>query len=419
MSTPTFTCNACVAEFKSSDLQRYHMKTEWHRYNLKRRIAELAPISSDEFAEKLQISERERAEHQVDEFGFPLLKPVHPGHKTGKHHRTLSDIKSETTDESDINDYEDVGLTRTVSEADSVASDISRLTIESAETYGERTASEYGFTSDSNYEAETTDATDEEDTDSDELDSVHFASSRITQCIYCGQENKEINRNIKHMFQKHGLYIPERSYLIDLPGLLNFLYKLIIENYRCVCCNFIGSSVESIRAHMNSKRHCKMPYETIEEREVFDPFYDFSSLEQDNSIKRTAKSGKNIRFNVSSDEDEEEAASDGEPSAMRSNYTRVEIDQNNQELTLPTGTRLGHRSNQRPGRPHVSNADNQQRRAVAAANDRMMASGVTEKQFKKGIKTMQQQEKRAVDERLRKEMKRMNFQTYYRDELLQ
>ena len=419
MSAPTFTCNACVAEFKSSDLQRYHMKTDWHRYNLKRRIAELAPITSDEFAEKLQISERELADHQVDEFGFPLLKPLHAGHKANKHPHSLSHAKPETTDESDINDYEEVGLSRTVSDAGSVASDMSKLTIESGETYGERTASEYGFTSDSNYEAETTDATDDDETDSDDMDAVHFASSKITECIYCGQENKEVNRNIKHMFQKHGLYIPERSYLIDLPGLLSFLYRLIIQDYRCLCCNFIGSSVESIRAHMNSKRHCRLPYESMEEREVFEPFYDFSSLEQDNSIKRTSKSGKNIRFNVDSEDDAEEGTSDTETNTMHSNYTRVEIDETKQELTLPTGTKLGHRSNQRPNKPHVSNADNQQRRAVAAANDRMLASGVTEKQVKKGIKTMQQQEKRAVDERQRKEMRRMNFQTYYRDELLQ
>ena len=52
------------------------MKTEWHRYNLKRRIANLPPIGAEQFAEKLQISEKEQAENQVDEFGFPVLKPV-------------------------------------------------------------------------------------------------------------------------------------------------------------------------------------------------------------------------------------------------------------------------------------------------------------------------------------------------------
>ena len=65
MNSSIFTCNSCGTEFKTSDLQRYHMKTEWHRYNLKRRVAHLPPITSDEFAEKLQMSKQEQEANPV------------------------------------------------------------------------------------------------------------------------------------------------------------------------------------------------------------------------------------------------------------------------------------------------------------------------------------------------------------------
>ena len=52
-STHPFTCNTCQVAFRSSDLQRAHMQTDWHRYNLKRRVASLPPLSSEIFTEKV------------------------------------------------------------------------------------------------------------------------------------------------------------------------------------------------------------------------------------------------------------------------------------------------------------------------------------------------------------------------------
>ncbi|CAF9907098.1 MAG: hypothetical protein ALECFALPRED_003064 [Alectoria fallacina] len=48
MSIP-FTCNTCKLEFEGGELQRAHMHTEYHGYNLKRKIASLAPIPAEVF----------------------------------------------------------------------------------------------------------------------------------------------------------------------------------------------------------------------------------------------------------------------------------------------------------------------------------------------------------------------------------
>lgn len=34
-----FTCLCCQAMFGSGNLQREHYKTDWHRYNLKRKVS--------------------------------------------------------------------------------------------------------------------------------------------------------------------------------------------------------------------------------------------------------------------------------------------------------------------------------------------------------------------------------------------
>lgn len=44
-----FTCLCCKVRFKSLSLQKAHFKTQWHSYNLKRKICNLEPIGLDNF----------------------------------------------------------------------------------------------------------------------------------------------------------------------------------------------------------------------------------------------------------------------------------------------------------------------------------------------------------------------------------
>jgi pre-60S factor REI1 len=50
-----FTCVTCTSAFKDSEKQRAHYKSDWHRYNLKRKIADLAPVNAQAFAERVQL----------------------------------------------------------------------------------------------------------------------------------------------------------------------------------------------------------------------------------------------------------------------------------------------------------------------------------------------------------------------------
>ena len=48
-----FTCLACHVAFPTAPEQRVHYKTEWHRYNLKRKVAELPPVTEASFADRV------------------------------------------------------------------------------------------------------------------------------------------------------------------------------------------------------------------------------------------------------------------------------------------------------------------------------------------------------------------------------
>lgn len=383
-------------------------------------MAKLPCITAAQFAEKLQLSERQRQENEVDEFGFAVLKPKSNARHLLKEKKAKNKHHDDQGRRSNVTDHVErqEGSVRSSSPAESLASEISRMSGFSMDTntdFGEDTVSEYGFTSESNCDSDNSMADDFSEAGNERIG--------VFECIYCGVKHKQIERNVSHMFREHGLFIPERSYLIDLPGLLNFLIDKIVVQKCCFCCNFEGSTLESIRAHMHSKRHCRLPYETKEERERLSQFYDFSSLsESSHESQRSSQNDKEIHF---SDLAEDINNANSEPGHaeqdINSNYTTVSVDTTGMELTLPNGARVGHRIGQRYYRQNLpmppDTADS--RRTVTAA-DRRMVSGVTEKQYKKGLKKMQQLEKNAVNRQIRQEKtKRVNFQPHYRDELLQ
>jgi hypothetical protein len=46
--------------FSDPSMQRDHYKTDWHRYNLKRKVAEMPPVSKDAFEQKMSTHETQR-----------------------------------------------------------------------------------------------------------------------------------------------------------------------------------------------------------------------------------------------------------------------------------------------------------------------------------------------------------------------
>ncbi|NXI63646.1 ZN622 protein, partial [Anseranas semipalmata] len=59
----TYTCITCRVAFKDADIQRAHYKTDWHRYNLKRKVADMPPVTAENFQERV-LAQRAVAEEQ-------------------------------------------------------------------------------------------------------------------------------------------------------------------------------------------------------------------------------------------------------------------------------------------------------------------------------------------------------------------
>ncbi|CAK8682747.1 unnamed protein product [Clavelina lepadiformis] len=67
MSTTNYTCITCHVAFTNADVQRLHYKSDWHRYNLKRKVVALPPISIENFQEKVTAQQALTANSQSQE----------------------------------------------------------------------------------------------------------------------------------------------------------------------------------------------------------------------------------------------------------------------------------------------------------------------------------------------------------------
>lgn len=441
-STPlsaSFTCNTCGIKFPTAELQRQHMKTEWHRYNLKRRVAQLPAISSDTFAD-LVLSRQSLEQNRLadeDEYGFAINNRKT---KSGMRQLTKKDLKRQQKRGRPLDITGDLAerdpsLAPSVESVHSEFSEFSigedQHSIERKSTvYSEdETSSEYNFTDKLHTDLESSDEESEEESDISDSESYDELKEEVTAttCFYCGLKHTEREENIRHMYLKHGLYIPERSYLVDPEGLLVFLGGVIMEDHECLSCGFLGKNLESIRQHMRSKGHCKIPYETKEEKATISEFYNFNTEQSrpkaGNGKKKAVAfdegfeiiEGAETTENGSGEEDSEDSEDYGD-----SNYSIVQIDPSGVELTLPTGSKIGHRSMTRYYRQNLAlPRDLNESERTVTISDRRFAPGLTVKEVTKQEKLTRRIEERSKNHFYRKDKKsQINYQPHFRDEIL-
>lgn len=87
------------------------------------------------------------------------------------------------------------------------------------------------------------------------------------------------------MSKEHSFFIPDQDLLVDLDGLIGYLGEKIAGGNLCLYCPNGGkefNSTEAVRKHMIDKSHCKIAYETDEDRAELADFYAFEGLSDEN-----------------------------------------------------------------------------------------------------------------------------------------
>ncbi|KIY50188.1 hypothetical protein FISHEDRAFT_39351 [Fistulina hepatica ATCC 64428] len=353
-----FTCISCTVAFVSAHDQRAHYRSDHHRYNMKRRVAGLPPVSAHVFDQKVLERRRETAITTSPKGSICEVcnkayttENAYRSHINSKKHKE-NELKAtgkarapaETPAKEDVItiDAHDRPDSEGNVEPEAVQNSINTLTIKE-------------------------DTTEEEvvQTIDQKIAAVRARLSPFTDCLFCSHTSSCISDNLTHMSSFHSFFIPDAEYLIDLPGLVEYLGEKIAVGNVCIHCNGKGRefrTLEAVRKHMLDKSHCKIAYSTEREKLEISDFYDFSSSYPDALEKAQASDGDEddnwededgdddvdeVVEIDSSDQDEGADSSSAELSDEDLPNNELAYGDTPYELVLPSGARIGHRAMKR------------------------------------------------------------------------
>mmetsp|Transcript_39303 Transcript_39303/g.47595 ORF Transcript_39303/g.47595 Transcript_39303/m.47595 type:complete len:403 (-) Transcript_39303:207-1415(-) len=265
--------------FDSIEDLKAHYKTDWHRYNLKRKAAGLPVVAKTLFEQMTarataikQAQEQKELEKEQKKFGGgkrrgnreetveqqqqELARREFAKKAQGKHKKQAAKVEAEEEEEDDGSE----GWMTDEEEDD-----------EELEEAEEDETMEGGDSEE-----------DDKDQDYDESQFDQFVWDSNT-CIFSCQVCNDRDAALLHMGNKFGFYIPDKEYVSDWEGLLKYLAAKVQLGNMCLYCNKQFGSADAARKHMIDKSHCKVPYgqgEADAEEELED-FYEYNRGDMD------------------------------------------------------------------------------------------------------------------------------------------
>ncbi|KAK5079083.1 pre-60S factor rei1 [Lithohypha guttulata] len=291
LQTHPYTCNSCAVAFRNSDAQRTHMRSDWHRYNLKRKVADLPPVSSDDFNQKVitaQASTTAAKEQASYTKSCTICRKTYysenafQSHISSKAHRqraSAAGAKSPSLAPSRDTNGEEPISPEAEAEFEDVVAGMKKTNLVDDVVPRRTFAPPPGV-----------------DRAEHPLSppKVVPTTASASRCLFCNYDSPTVKLSVDHMTKIHGLFVPEQNYLVDLEGLVSYLQAKIHENHECISCHKLKNSAAAVQTHMRDKGHCMIAFEEEEEMIEIGQFYDFSSTYSDEEEDMSEADGAKV-----------------------------------------------------------------------------------------------------------------------------
>jgi pre-60S factor REI1 len=244
MST-TLTCwTAPGTVFSDPNELASHQKTEWHRYNLKRKVAGLPAMSGVDF-EKLRATLMDSVKEK------PKVSKSDHKKKASKKQRKKTAAKARFLIAQGLGPQDNVedegeGGAAAAPPAPSSEDEVSAA----SEGSSEASYADFGLTEE--------------------------GEPDVRYSLFDSHVSETIDENVAYMLETHSFFIPDSRYLVDLPGLISYCAEKVRIGNMCLYCDKIFPSGRACQQHMCDTGHCKLAYSTEEEQAEYGDYYDFS-----------------------------------------------------------------------------------------------------------------------------------------------
>lgn len=237
-------CATCEVNFADEPEHKAHYKSDYHLFNLKRRMLQLAPITEAAFQKS--------------------LKEVLERSKNEKAKAALNNKKS---------------------------CEVCWKEFKSAQTYQEHLKSKKHIQNEKNPVPKP-----------EPKEITLTAENDLRVCFFCNLLCDDLDANLIHMEKEHGFFILEADFVKDKNGLLKEIVEQIFKDFGCLFCQFVKKkdwgSWRAAQTHMLEVGHCLMNPDYIS---YYSKHYDYSKALKD--LKE--KYGEHATADQAEGEDEE------------------------------------------------------------------------------------------------------------------
>jgi len=295
----SLTCISCKLIFTASDLHQVHYKSDWHRYNLKRRLVELPPLSKAAFEIRAAAFEEGTKEKEKLDLKCNTCNKRFSSENSMKSHMKSKKHIDLETNVRIVGSKPFMGDPKVLQDSKS----IHKITMDDV------------MINDNEDDDWDDDDSDWESASEDEEEGLTKIVVDSCDCLFCEHQSDTVENNLRHMTEAHSFFIPDLEYCCDIDSLIAYLAGKIRVGHMCLWCDTKGKEFKDAKAvlkHMFDKGHYKMLYEGDTLVEYAD-FYDYSSCSD--------------KVECFDEESIDEA-----------------LDKSGFELVLPSGATIGHRS---------------------------------------------------------------------------
>ncbi|ANQ06179.1 Uncharacterized protein PCOAH_00005430 [Plasmodium coatneyi] len=231
-----YNCYTCNIQIYNYSFFRYHFKSEWHKYNLKRKLLNLNAVNEVTFNEKV---------HSLTKGGGSPVSgndPLSGGDPASSNHcahKKQSNGKKKKEKKGN------------------------------AELCSGKKANNGGSYTSNNCEGQKVKYATKEDV----LMTKNVKYDNPLVCFFDNRIFNSVEENIKHMNDNYTFYIPDLKYVTNLKKILLTIGKKIYEENICIYCFRHSKCVKSLQSHMICKSHTKLHADFF----IFiQKYYDFS-----------------------------------------------------------------------------------------------------------------------------------------------
>lgn len=281
------------------------MQTDWHRYNLKRRVASLPPLSSEIFTEKV-LANKASAAATAAKASFEKLcsacnktyfsENAYNNHLNSQKHKANATRAGRTAQHDDAASVTGSMASSAFSLGESLAE--SEVTVNgeaekefadvvdgikntSLDPVSRRPSRPHHSAAEDRPEHPLSPTATGESTVEDDKSSVSTTKKApidpLQDCLFCNYKSPTFALNLTHMDRFHGMFIPEKEFLVDPEKLLKYLHDKVHINNECLKCHKLLHTASGIQTHMRDRGHCMIAFETDAELVEVGQFYDFRS----------------------------------------------------------------------------------------------------------------------------------------------